>query len=231
MAAAFAEQARRSANTELVAVVSRQPPDWLLATPFYNKLDELADLPDLLLDFSLPAGTALAAEWCAKHSVGLVSGVTGLEEKHFHSLDAAAGSAPVLWSPNLSLGVNLLTQLARQAVAALPADFRVHIEDQHHVHKIDAPSGTALMLGAALESACNGLENRLDYSSKREGEIIGKHEISISWKGEKLVLGHEALDRAIFARGALAAAHWLVKQPAGRYSAEDWLSGMGSIRQ
>lgn len=230
MAAAFAEQARNSGHTELSAVVSVKPPDWLQSTPFCNKLDELVSLPELLLDFSLPAGTALAADWCKRKNVSLLSGVTGLEETHFRALDDAAQSVAVLWSPNLSIGVNLLARLARQAVAALPADVRIHIADAHHKHKIDAPSGTALMLGEVLTGADRTVERRLEYSSQREGEIIGQHEISITWEGEKLTLGHEALDRAIFARGALSAAQWLAKQPAGRYTAEDWLSGLGSIQ-
>jgi 4-hydroxy-tetrahydrodipicolinate reductase len=224
MAEAFAEQARQTSDVKLSAVVARQIPAWIADTPWFSQLDELPAKPQLLVDFTLPPGTEQAAHWCGLHGVAMLSGVTGLESGQFRVLDRAAQSVAVMWSPNLSLGINLLARLARQASVALPAETRIHIDDVHHQHKKDAPSGTALMLGAAVQAA--NPAHQPGYSSQRVGEVIGEHEIRFEWAGEQLTLAHVAKDRAVFARGALSAAKWLAQQAAGRYSADDWLQGL-----
>jgi 4-hydroxy-tetrahydrodipicolinate reductase len=223
MAQAFAEQVRRSADLELTAVVARNSPEWTGGIAFCNRLDELPLHPQLLVDFTLPDGTAEAAAWCARNKVALLSGVTGLQDEQFETLEQAAREVAVLWSPNLSLGINLLARLAREASAALPPATRVHIDDVHHRHKKDAPSGTALFLGEAVRAG--RAERDPGYSSERIGEVIGKHSITFSWEGEEISLAHAAKDRSVFARGALSAAVWLARQPAGNYRAEDWLGG------
>jgi 4-hydroxy-tetrahydrodipicolinate reductase len=225
MARAFAEQVRLSDAIQLSAVVARQAPDWLMDSAFFNRLEDLPEKPQLLVDFTLPEGTAKAGEWCAANGVALLSGVTGLRSAQFQALEKAAKAAAVLWSANLSLGINLLAQLARKASVALPAETHIHIDDVHHVHKKDAPSGTALMLGGAITAA--DPSRQPDYSSQRVGEVIGEHSIRFSWAGEEITLAHAAKDRAVFARGAVSAALWLAQQPAGYYTAEDWLSGLG----
>ncbi|MDZ4730793.1 MAG: dihydrodipicolinate reductase C-terminal domain-containing protein [Xanthomonadales bacterium] len=224
MAEAFAEQVRQSTDVVLSAVVARQSPEWIADTPCFSRLDELAAKPQVLVDFTLPAGTEQAARWCTLRGVALLSGVTGLESGQIQALDRAAQSVAVLWSPNLSLGVNLLAHLAKQASVALPADTRIHIDDVHHQHKKDAPSGTALMLGDAIQSASP--HKQASYTSQRVGEVIGEHEIRFEWAGEQITLAHLAKDRAVFARGALAAAIWLAQQAAGRFSADDWLQSL-----
>ncbi len=140
----------------------------------------------------------------------------------------AAEKTPVLWSPNLSLGVNLLAELAKQAAAVLDPKTRVEIEDIHHQWKKDAPSGTALMLGETITAQRGSAGGEIDYSSIREGEIIGEHNISFLMAGEVFDLEHRAHDRSIFALGALGAGKWLVAQPAGLYSASDWLASLNS---
>lgn len=229
MAASFDGLVRHETDVEVCAVVSLNAPDWSGDAAFFNQIDQLQQLetlPDLVLDFSLPDGTAQAAKWCGQQGVALLSGVTGLQEPHIQALDQAALTAPVLWSPNLSLGINLLTRLAKQVAAAVPSDAVFHISDVHHQHKKDAPSGTALMLGAAIESTRAPGSAKPEYSSVREGEVIGQHEIRLEWAGESISLRHTALDRSVFARGALSAARWLIGKPAARYSAEDWLAGL-----
>ncbi len=225
MAGAFAEQAGYSKQLALQAVVARTAPAWIADTPCFAQLDDLPEKPQLLVDFTLPQGTGQAAKWCAAHGVALLSGVTGLQSGQFQALQQAAKTAAVMWSPNLSLGVNLLAQLARQASTALPAEARIHIDDVHHQHKKDAPSGTALILGAAITAA--NPERQPEYSSQRVGEVIGEHRITFNWDGEEITLAHAAKDRAVFARGAVSAALWLSQQPSGYYTAEDWLSGLG----
>lgn len=229
MAASLAALAQQHKDVEICAVVSRKAPGWPSGVARFEHLEELRQLvapPEVIIDFSLPDGTEQVAVWSGQHKVALLSGVTGLQHRQLQALDQAALTAPVLWSPNLSLGINLLASLARQVAAALPADAVFHISDVHHRHKKDAPSGTALMLGERIDPALAPGRARPEFSSVREGEVIGQHEIRMEWAGESLSLCHTALDRSVFARGALSAAHWLVQQPAGRYSAEDWLAGL-----
>ena len=131
-----------------------------------------------------------------------------------------------MWSPNLSLGVNLLADLAGRAGAVLADDVPVHIEDIHHQWKKDAPSGTALMLGERVGEGRGGEESAIDYDSVREGEVIGVHTVTFRMDGEEFDLVHRAHDRAIYALGAINAGQWLMAQPPGYYSARDWLAGI-----
>lgn len=182
--------------------------------------------PDLLIDFTLPEGTRTAASWCAENHVPLVSGVTGLPADVIEALESAASHVPVLWSPNLSLGVNLLADLAARAAAVLDGQTPVVVEDIHHQWKKDAPSGTALMLGERIGTERGGDASAIDYRSVREGEVIGEHTVTFKLAGEEFDLVHRAHDRSIYASGALDAGFWLIQQPAGLYSAADWLSAM-----
>jgi len=214
-------------EVQLQAVVAPRTPEWSGTTPWYSRLEELPRKPQVLVDFTLPDGTLAAARWCAANGVALLSGVTGLQELHLKSLQHAGESVPVLWSRNLSLGINLLAQLASLASAALPANTEVRVHDVHHMHKKDAPSGTALLLGEAITAGSPGRQPQ--YSSERVGEVIGEHRIQLRWQGEEITLSHAALDRSVFARGALSAAGWLSRQPAGFYNAADWLGGLGRV--
>jgi 4-hydroxy-tetrahydrodipicolinate reductase len=189
-------------------------------------LQLLAAEPDFLIDFTLPEGTRAAAAWCAENGVPLVSGVTGLDERARDGLDAAATRTPVLWSPNLSLGVNLLAELAGRAGVVLDDDVPVAIDDIHHQWKKDAPSGTALMLGQRISAGRGGDDSGIAYSSIREGEVIGVHTVTFTLDGEEFELVHRAHDRRIYALGAIRAGQWLMQQPPGLYSAADWLSGL-----
>jgi 4-hydroxy-tetrahydrodipicolinate reductase len=157
--------------------------------------------------------------------VPLLSGVTGLGDEVHAELAAAAEAVPVLWSPNLSVGVNLLADLAARASAVMDDGTPVLIRDVHHQWKKDAPSGTALMLGARIGEARGGNDTGLEYSSIRRGEVIGEHTVTFEMAGEEIELVHRAHDRGIYAIGALQAGAWLVKQGPGCYSAADWMSG------
>ncbi len=228
MAKAISSAAAAHDDLVITATVAPEAPDWESVSPHFFSLDELPALPALLIDFTLPAGTLKAAQWCAQNDVTLLSGVTGLPAEVKAALRTTANKVAVLWSPNLSLGINLLAELAKQAAVVLDPKTQVEIEDIHHQWKKDAPSGTALMLGEAIAAQRGRAGREIDYSSIREGEIIGEHKITFRMAGEDFDLVHRAHDRSIYALGALAAGKWLVEQPRGLYSAADWLASLNS---
>lgn len=183
----------------------------------------LFDGADLVLDFSAADAAVVHAGLARQTGTALLVGTTGLSEEAVAGLRAAASSAAVLLAPNTSLGIGLLGSFARQAARRLGADFRVEIEDIHHKDKRDAPSGTALMLGRVVAEARNMEMDELSITSRRTGDFAGKHRVSFIGALERIDLIHEAADRRVFALGALDAACWLVRQPAGFYSMTDFL--------
>ena len=201
---------------------------------------ELARAADALVDFSTPA--ALAAHLAAARHAGtpIVIGTTGLSPADHAAIDEAARDIAVLQTGNTSLGVVLLTRLVREAATRLGPDWDIEIVEAHHRHKLDAPSGTALMLGEAAAAGRGvslgevrvadraGLsgaraEGTIGFASLRGGSIVGDHTVMLATEGERIELAHYAQDRAIFARGAVRAALWLAGQPAGRYTMDSVL--------
>jgi len=203
-----------------------------------SNLRNVLDNCDVLIDFSTPQ-TAIDAA-LMMHDVrcdALVSGTTGFSGAEERAFDAAAESVCVVRSGNFSLGVNVLTALVERAAKSLPPEFDIDILDIHHKHKADAPSGTALMLG---EAAAKGRgqpapttrnlrrnqprkDNEIGFAAMRIGGVIGDHDVSFGSEMETLTLSHRALDRAVFARGALTAALWAANQKAGHYDMRDVL--------
>ncbi len=195
---------------------------------------------DVAIDFTLPAAMAGNVAACVEHGVALVIGTTGLTPADQAALNNAGESIAVVYGRNMSVGVNVLSALARLASEALGEDFDVEINETHHRHKVDAPSGTALQLG---ESVADGRGVALDsvaayerhgvgearqpgsigFSSVRAGSIVGDHTILFAADEEIVELRHRALNRAVFARGALRAVTWIAKRPAGFYSMNDVL--------
>lgn len=203
-------------------------------------LAALASTADVLIDFSSPA--ALAATLAAARAAGtaIVIGTTGLEARHHDLIDAAAADIAVLQTGNTSLGVNLLAHLVRDVAARLGEDWDIELVEMHHRHKVDAPSGTALLLGrAAAEGRGVSLDDvavrardgitgartpgTIGFSALRGGSVAGDHLVVFAGEGERIELGHRADSRAIFARGAVKAAAWLSGKPAGRYAMSDVL--------
>ena len=193
-----------------------------------------------VIDFTAPAATMEFAALAAQARLVHVIGTTGLSEDDLARLSAAARHAVIVRAGNMSLGVNLLVQLTRKVAAALDEDFDIEIIEAHHRHKVDAPSGTALMLGeAAAEGRGVQLERVADrgrdgitgervpghigFSSVRGGDIVGEHDVLFAGQGERIVLRHMATDRAIFARGALKAALWGQGRKPGEYDMMDVL--------
>jgi 4-hydroxy-tetrahydrodipicolinate reductase len=160
-----------------------------------------------------------------------VIGTTGLNDKDMKEMQDAAKGCPLLWSANMSVGVNLLAALVEQASAKLGPAFDIEIAETHHRNKIDAPSGTALMLGKATGRAAAPIDRSgkretgtLGYSVQRGGDVIGDHTVSFFGASERIELSHRAGDRSLFAKGALRAAEWLAEKPNGFYSMRDVLA-------
>lgn len=168
---------------------------------------------DVAIDFSQPPGFDAVLALCQARGAALVSGTTGLSAGQFDALDAAGRRIPVLWAANFSAGVAVLAELVRQAAAALPG-WDADVVEAHHVHKKDAPSGTALQLGAAVAA---GRGRGPAYASLRAGDIVGEHTVQLAGQGERLELVHRATNRDIFARGALEAALRLARLGPGRH--------------
>lgn len=193
-----------------------------------------------VLDFTTPEATMANAEIAAQVRAAHVIGTTGLSGEQLAFLAAAARHAPIIRSGNFSLGVNILTQLVKQVAAALDEDFDIEVVEMHHRHKVDAPSGTALMLGeAAAEGRGVALETLRDaaregitgarqrghigFAALRGGDVVGEHEVIFAGAGERVSLKHIASDRMLFARGAVKAALWGHHQKPGQYSMLDVL--------
>jgi 4-hydroxy-tetrahydrodipicolinate reductase len=194
-----------------------------------------------VIDFSVPAASVALAELASALGVVHVIGTTGFSDADLSRIEAAARNGVIVRAGNMSLGVNLLVALTRRVAAALDADFDIEIVEAHHRHKVDAPSGTALMLGEAaaegrgIDLSTAGVRTRdgltgpraagtIGFSVIRGGDIVGEHDVIFATEGERIRLSHIATDRAIFARGALKAAVWAQGRAPGSY---DMLAVLG----
>ena len=241
-----------AADMTLTGALEREDSPWLghdpgpLAGCPSTALEIVADpLPlmpnaDAIIDFSSPAATVELAGLAAQARIVHVIGTTGLAEEDLERIEAAARHAPIVRSGNMSLGVNLLAALTRRAAAALGDEFDIEIVEMHHRMKVDAPSGTALMLGEAAAAArgvalkthsarardgVTGPRRRGDigFASLRGGTVVGDHSVVFAGEGERVVLAHHAEDRAQFANGALKAVRWARGRKPGLYSMADVL--------
>ncbi|TDX64899.1 dihydrodipicolinate reductase [Methylosinus sp. sav-2] len=202
-------------------------------------------MADVAIDFSTPATTVALAGLAAAAGVAHVIGTTGFSDEDLATLAVAAERIPVVRSGNMSLGVNLLAVLVERAAKALGSAWDIEIVEMHHRMKVDAPSGTALLLGEAAARgreialaehsarARDGLtgarrEGDIGFASLRGGTVVGEHSVIFAGAGERIELAHRAEDRGIFARGAIAAAVWTRGRPAGLYSMADVLGLAGA---
>ncbi|EHS52440.1 Dihydrodipicolinate reductase [Rhizobium sp. PDO1-076] len=196
---------------------------------------------DGVIDFSAPETTTELAALAAQARIVHIIGTTGCGPDHEAKIDAAARHARVVKSGNMSLGLNLLSVLVQQAAKALEAsDWDIEVLEMHHKHKVDAPSGTALLLGEAA-AAGRGVdladasvrvrdghtgareEGSIGFATLRGGSVVGEHSVILAGEGELVTLSHSALDRTIFARGAVKAATWARDKKPGRYTMLDVL--------
>lgn len=198
---------------------------------------------EVLVDFSAPAVVARACEACVRGGIAIASGTTGLDDTAKAALDAASTKIPVLWEPNMSVGVYVLASLLEKAIAALGPEYDIEIVEAHHRLKVDAPSGTALRLAEVAKAARRALDREtvpklvcgregkpgarspeeIGVLALRGGDVIGDHTAFLFGDGERIELTHRASSRDLFARGALRAGRWLVGRPPGRYRLGDVL--------
>lgn len=196
---------------------------------------------DAVIDFSSPESSLAHAKLAAEFGKALIIGTTGFTEAQQKELRALGQKTVILWSPNMSLGVNLLQGLVQQAAGVLGEEFDIEIVEMHHRHKVDAPSGTALALGeaaakgrgkalselrTALRDGITGERKAgsIGFASLRGGDVVGDHTVIFAGAGERLELAHKAEAREIFARGAIRAALWTKGQKPGFYSIRDVLA-------
>ncbi len=241
-----------SPAARLVAALERPGHDWigrdvgeamgqgaLGVTVSDDALEAIAGA-QAVLDFTAPAASVAMADLAAQARAVHVIGTTGLEEGDLARLRRAARHATIVRAGNMSLGVNLLTRLTRMVAEALDEEYDIEIVEMHHRHKVDAPSGTALMLG---EAAAEGrgvqlgrvadrgrdgitgerVAGHIGFAALRGGDVVGEHDVVFAAAGERIVLRHIATDRAIFARGALKAALWGIGRKPGEYDMMDVL--------
>ncbi len=209
---------------------------------------EVVDSPegqdfDIMIDFSTPAATRDNLEFCRREGRAIVIGTTGMEDEQLAEIRAAAEDIPVMFSANYSVGVNLAARLLRMAAAVIGNETDIEIVEAHHRHKVDAPSGTALLLGRAVadtlgkDLAEDGVfcrdgiigereQGSIGFSTIRGGDIAGEHTVMFIGDAERIEITHRATDRKIFANGAVKAAKWLSNKPAGLYDMNDVL-GLG----
>jgi 4-hydroxy-tetrahydrodipicolinate reductase len=210
----------QDAGCVVVAAVARQVGARVVDGVPQFAAAELAGVPafDVAIDFSLPEGFDAILSLCVARGAALVSGTTGLSDAQKAQLDAASTAIPVAWASNFSLGVAVLHELVERAAKLLPG-WDCDIVEAHHARKLDAPSGTALTLGAAAQAG----GARPHYASLRAGDIVGEHLVQFAAAGERIELVHRASSRDIFARGALHVATRLHGRDAGRYRVAELL--------
>jgi len=209
--------------------------------PIFENLTDVEQRADILIDFSRPEFSMKMIAQAQQLNISVVSGTTGLSESQMKMLQQYSQKIPLLWASNMSVGVNLAFELVRVAAKIMGSKAQVEIEEKHHKHKVDAPSGTAITLG---ENIANSLGadlsnvmsfdpeqpqkqhplNSIGFNVYREGDIVGEHEVSFTTATERLQIKHQARDRKVFAEGALRAAQWLKNQPNGFYNMKDALN-------
>lgn len=207
--------------------------------PVYSSFSEAADKPDVIIDFSHPSVLDDMLSYALKNKVPCVICTTGYSQEQAAQIEQAGESIAVFYSGNMSLGINLLIELAKQATKVLGGSFDIEIVEKHHNLKVDAPSGTALMLADAvsdtLENEAQFVYDRHAYRKKRSkneigihsvrgGTIVGEHEVIFAGHDEVVTLTHQAQSKEVFAVGAVNAAVFLANQPAGMYDMGKMLS-------
>ncbi|TDO15378.1 MULTISPECIES: 4-hydroxy-tetrahydrodipicolinate reductase [Halomonas] len=206
-----------------------------------DSLEAIADDVDVLIDFTNPTTTLANLAFCAEHGKRIVIGTTGLKDDELAELDGFGDRVPMVFAPNMSVGVNLTLKLLETAAKALGDEgYDIEVSEAHHRHKVDAPSGTALKMGEVIaeslgrtlkehgvfarEGQCGPrTDKEIGFATVRAGDIVGEHTVMFATEGERIEITHKASSRMTFAKGAVRAARWVADQDNGRYSMQDVL--------
>ena len=206
--------------------------------PIVTDFEQITELPDVVIDFSHPSVLEKELAFCTKNNIPVVLASTGYSTEQIQQIKNVSASIPVFYTANMSLGVNLMNALCQQAAKVLGGQFDIEIIEKHHNQKVDAPSGTALLLADGINSV---MEEHYTYeydrhskrkkrdskeigiSAVRGGTIVGEHTVLFAGNNECLEIKHTAFSKTVFANGALNAAIWLVQQPAGLYDMKIFL--------
>jgi 4-hydroxy-tetrahydrodipicolinate reductase len=211
-----------------------------IGIPIGETVEKLMSDSDVVLEFTSPAATAEHAELAAGLGTAMVIGTTGLSHEQGERVRHAAGRIPIVWAPNMSLGVNVLLNVVEEVARRLGTDWDIEIMEMHHRGKVDAPSGTALALGRAAATGrgavLEDVEQRgrdgitgarrtgdIGFAALRGGDAVGDHHVIFAGAAERLELIHRATSRAIYAKGAVTAARWVVGHPPGVYGLKEVL--------
>ena len=195
---------------------------------------------DVLIDFTRPEATLDALSTCQSAGKAMVIGTTGFSDDALKVIDQASSDIPIVFAPNMSVGVNLTLKLLETTAKVIGADSNIEIVEAHHRHKVDAPSGTALKMGEVIANALGrdlsdcavyGREGKegprdrqtIGFSSIRGGDVVGEHTVTFFMEGERVEITHKASSRMTYANGAVKASQWLTNQPNGLYSMQDVL--------
>ncbi len=206
-----------------------------------DDLETVIDSFDLVIDFTRPEATMNHLDLCLRYNKKIVIGTTGFNASQKQQIEAAGKQIPLVFAPNMSIGVNVTLQLLETAAKILGDDVDIEIIEAHHRHKLDAPSGTALHMGEVIANALGrdlkecavygregqtGVRDRktIGFETIRAGDIVGEHTVMFAADGERLEITHKASSRRTFASGAIRAAAWLSNKPAGLYTMQDILS-------
>jgi len=205
-----------------------------------DKLENVIDAFDTLIDFTRPESTLQNLDTCVKHGKSIIIGTTGIDAAGKQKITEAADSIAVVFAPNMSVGVNLCLKLLDTAARILGDEVDIEVIEAHHRHKVDAPSGTAIRMGEVVANALGrdlsdcavygregitGARERktIGFETIRAGDIVGDHTVLFAAEGERIEITHKASSRMTFANGAVRAANWLQQQPAGLYDMQDVL--------
>ena len=200
--------------------------------PIYSSVSELPEKPDVIIDYSNPSCLSSLLEYCKTNGTPVVLATTGYSDEQISEIKKAASQIPVFFSWNMSLGINLLVELAKKATAILGDKFDIEIVEKHHNQKIDAPSGTALMIANAINETRNNEmnyvydrhsqrkkreDNEIGIHSVRGGTIVGVHEVLFAGNDETITISHSAASKTVFAEGSVNAAIFIKNKEAGLY--------------
>ncbi|VFP81393.1 4-hydroxy-tetrahydrodipicolinate reductase [Buchnera aphidicola] len=232
-------------NNEKIFIQEKNQGNYLNEKKLFTTLEDLITekkktIFDLLIDFSTPKATLKMIEYCVKNKKKIIIGTTGFNKIQINKIKKASKKIPILYSPNFSIGVNIMHKIIKYISSILGNNSDIEIIESHHRNKIDAPSGTALQLGKIISKSMNwdfdksaifsrygniGIrkKNKIGFSTIREGNTIGEHTVLFSNKYEKISINHKATHRSIFAKGAIEAAIWINEKKNGLFKMSDFL--------